>query len=97
MGSTVTFKGVVIKARSDCTNGCYTDLTTAQVLVGSKAWAGPSSLPGYTLCGSVPDTIIRGARIGIECSAPITGRYLTVYLVKEATALTLCQVDVILA
>lgn len=88
-------QGTTIKARSDCGTGCYTDLGTAEVYMGNSYWQGPSSRDYYTFCGTVPTNVARGSSITVACSSPVIARYVAVYLPKNATALTLCEVDVI--
>lgn len=97
LGSAVTVAGVVVKARSDCAQGCFTDLAGAQILLGSEPWTSPASLPAFTPCGVVPSKLVPGARAAVTCAAPTPARYVAVYLPKAATALALCEVDVVTA
>ncbi|KAL6771406.1 hypothetical protein ACKKBG_A26240 [Auxenochlorella protothecoides x Auxenochlorella symbiontica] len=97
LGSVVTVAGVVVKARSDCAQGCFTDLAGAQILLGSEPWTSAASLPAFTPCGVVPSKLVPGARAAVTCAAPTPARYVAVYLPKAATALALCEVDVVTA
>ena len=86
--------GVSITTRSDC---CWTSLGGAHVLVGNEPFAGPQSAANYQLCGRLPSSgINRGRRLTLGCGLPagLGGRYVAVFLPKNTTSLTLCEVDV---
>lgn len=96
LGTAANLTSVVIKGRADCGTGCYTDLGRAQVYLGNSLWQGPSSRPYYTFCGQLPVVMRAGSRHTVDCEAPVAARFVAVYLPKNATSLTLCEVDVVL-
>ncbi|KAK2078707.1 hypothetical protein QBZ16_003547 [Prototheca wickerhamii] len=95
LGAAANLTSVVIKGRVDCGTGCYTDLGRAQVYLGNSLWQGPSSRAYYTFCGQLPVVMRAGSRHTVDCEAPVGARYVSVYLPKNATSLTLCEVDVV--
>lgn len=86
---------VSITTRADC---CWNAVLGAQVFVGFGIWNGTSqnnsSTSNFSTCGEVPITgVLRGQRITVDCSRPMNGTTIVVFLPKLQTSLTLCEVD----
>lgn len=82
---------VTITTRADC---CSSSITGANIMVGNQTWDGSGDRKRFSLCGKVPSKVKRGSPIVIQCTTPLKGTNVAVYLPKKRTALSICEVDV---
>ena len=66
-------------------------------MIGNSQWKGSGDAKRFSLCGKVPMSYPRGTPIKVQCTTPIAGKYIAVYLPKKRAALSICEVDVSLA
>lgn len=64
-------------------------------MVGNQTWDGSGDRKRFTLCGKVPVSP-NNSRIKVQCSSPIEGTDIAIYLPKKKAVLSLCEVDAFL-
>ena len=86
-----TIESVTVTTRSDC---CAKTLAGAKIMVGDTPWKGSGDAKRFSLCGKVPMSYPRGIPVKVQCTTPIKGKHIVVYLPKKKAALSICEVDV---
>ena len=93
LSSSGAVTSVMINTRADC---CSQSISGAKVYVGNQKWSGSGDAKYFELCGKVPGTISRGTPIQVQCSRPVNGMHIAIYLPKKRTSLSICEVDVLM-
>ena len=91
LANTTDILAVSITPRSDC---CWDSIVGARVLLGNVTWAGSNSAE-FIECGQISTVGIgRGLRLRVMCPTTIPASQVVVYLPKQKTSLSLCEVDI---